>query len=354
MTSQNIAFVPGSDAWLNQVQEDIIDPERRIIDPHHHLWRNRFDRDYLLDDLWADTGSGHNIEQTIFVECHAFYDKNAPEHQQSLGETRAISDIALQSHKRQNQTSGRTNSTITGIVAKVDLCLGEKPELLRDIIGQHVSIAGKLLKGFRHSGAHDARPEDLTIPGRAPAYLYGKESFRKGLRVLGELGLTYDTWHYHHQNEDFCDLAEATPDTTLILDHFGTPLGVGIYRGSRDAIFAQWKQDIKRLSRCPNVYAKLGGLAMPDNGFGWDKRDRPADSDELVRWQQKYFLHTIECFGPGRCMFESNFPVDKLSVSYPVVWNAFKKMVADFSEAEKHALFYATAANVYGLTPRDV
>lgn len=350
MSSDNTMLIPGTDAWLNQVQETIIDPDRRIIDPHHHLWRKRFNRDYLLADLWADTGSGHNIEQTIFIECSAFYDKDAAAHLQSLGETRSISEIAAHSQSAQNNPGDK--SAITGIVAKVDLCLGEKPELLREIIQQHATLAGNLLKGFRHSGAHDPRPEDLTIAGRAPAYLYGKESFRQGLRILGELGLTYDTWHYHHQNEDFCDLAEAVPDTTLILDHFGTPLGVGIYRGSRDAIFAQWKQDIKRLSRYPNVYAKLGGLAMPDNGFGWDKRDRPADSDELVRWQQKYYLHTIECFGPERCMFESNFPVDKLSISYPVVWNAFKKMVADFSEAEKHAMFYDTAARVYRLTPR--
>lgn len=350
MSSENTALVPGSDAWLNQVQEHIIDPERRIIDPHHHLWRKRFDRDYLLEDLKSDTESGHNIEQTVFIECRAFYDKDAPEHLQSLGETRTITDIAAQSQF--HQAHGSANSAITGIVAKVDLCLGDKPDELKEIIRQHASIAGNLLKGIRHSGAHDPRPEDLTIPGRAPAYLYGQESFRKGLRILGELGLTYDTWHYHHQNEDFCDLAEAIPDTTLILDHFGTPLGVGIYRGSRDSIYMQWKQDIKRLSRCPNVYAKLGGLAMPDNGFGWDKRDRPADSDELVRWQQKYYLHTIECFGPERCMFESNFPVDKLSISYPVVWNAFKKMVADFSETEKHAMFYDTAARVYRLTPR--
>lgn len=351
MSTDTVKLLPGSDEWLNQVQEDIIDPQRPIIDPHHHLWRKRFNRDYLLQDLWADTNSGHHIEQTVFVECHAFYDKSAPAHQQSLGETRAISEIAAQSHAPEHNRGNQ--STIGGIVAHVDLRLGEQPQLLREVIQQHADIAGNLLKGIRHSGAHDARPEDLLIAGRAPAYLYGKESFRQGLRILGELGLTYDTWHYHHQNEDFCDLAEAIPDTTLILGHFGTPLGVGIYSGSRDAIFTQWKQDIKRLSRCPNVYAKLGGLAMPDNGFGWDKRQRPADSDELVRWQKKYYLHTIECFGPERCMFESNFPVDKLSASYAVVWNAFKKMVSDFSAAEQHALFYQTASRVYRLTPRD-
>ncbi|MEX2333194.1 MAG: amidohydrolase family protein, partial [Pseudohongiella sp.] len=321
-------MTPGSPEWLQQVQEDIIDPQRPIIDPHHHLWRKRFNQDYLLTDLWADTGSGHNVQQTVFIECRAFYDKDAAPHLQSLGETRVITDMARQSHRQPGQAQ------LNGIVANADLRLGAEPEALREVLLAHRQIAGDLFKGIRQAGARDPRPEDLVIPGPAPAYLYGQESFRQGLRILGEMGLTYDTWHYHHQNEDFCDLAEAVPDTTLILDHFGTPLGVGIYRGSRDAIFTQWKQDMRRLSRCPNVHVKLGGLAMPDNGFDWHTRERPASSDELVAAQKSYYMHMIDCFGPERCMFESNFPVDRLSISYPVVWNAFKKLSIGFSESE--------------------
>jgi L-fuconolactonase len=335
--------VPGSNAWLDLVKEPILDPQRRIIDPHHHFWRNRLGGDYLLEDLWADTSSGHQIEQTVFIECRAFYDKNAQAHWQSLGETRAITELA---HRSQQQDG---HAKVNGIVSKVDLTLGEHPELLREIIQAHQQVAGGLLKGIRFAGARDSRPEDLTISLQALPYLYGRENFRAGLRLLGELGLSYDTWHYHHQNVDFCDLAENVTDTTLVLDHFGTPLGVGIYRGASDAIFEQWQEDIRRLSRCPNVVAKLGGLAMPDNGFGWHTRATPATSDEIVRRQKKYYLHTIECFGPERCMFESNFPVDRLSVSYPVIWNAFKKMVEDFSETEKDAMFYRTAARVYRL-----
>lgn len=334
---------PGSADWLQQVQEDIIDPQRPIIDPHHHLWRKRFNQDYLLEDLWADTNSGHNIRQTVFIECRAFYDKEASPHLQSLGETRVITDIARQSHQQPDKAQ------LNGIIANADLRLGARPDALRDVLSEHREIAGDLFKGIRQAGARDPRPEDLLIPGPAPAYLYGQESFRQGLTLLGEMGLTYDTWHYHHQNEDFCELAEAVPDTTLILDHFGTPLGVGIYRGSRDAIFNQWKQDMRRLARCPNVFVKLGGMAMPDNGFDWHIRDRPASSDELVSAQKSWYMHMIECFGPERCMFESNFPVDRLSVSYPVVWNAFKKLSAGFSESEKHAMFYGTAAKVYRL-----
>ena len=194
-------------------------------------------------------------------------------------------------------------------------------------------------------------PQDLFIPGNAPLNLYGEESFRKGLSFLAGHGLTYDTWHYHHQNLDFLNLARNVPETTMVLDHFGTPLGVGTYRNRKDEIFHKWKQEISDIARCENVYAKLGGLAMPDNGFDWHKAKQPPSSDQFLKAQEKYYMHTIECFGPERCMFESNFPVDRLSISYHVLWNAFKKMTADFSENEKHALFYGTAEKVYSLQP---
>ena len=337
---------PQGNRWLAQVQEEIIDPDRPIIDPHHHLWKNGLGFDYLLDELWQDTESGHNIEKTVFIECHAFYDREKPRHLCSTGETKAIAGIAKESHL--NNTG---NAKIAGLISHVDLRLaGNAEELLREAITLHQTESDGLLRGFRHSGAFDKNPDQFFITPRAPSHLYGKKSFRKGLRILADLSLSYDTWHYHCQNEEFFDLARAIPECTMILDHFGTPLGVGNYAGCRDEIFHQWQQDIKDISRCENVYAKLGGLAMPDNGFGWHQRDLPPDSDEFVEEQQRYYLHTIECFGPERCMFESNFPVDRFSLSYHVVWNGFKKMVADFSEADKHAMFYGTAEKVYRLT----
>ena len=166
---------------------------------------------------------------------------------------------------------------------------------------------------------------------------------------LGELGLTYDTWHYHHQNADFAALARAVPGTTLVLDHFGTPLGVGPYAGQREAIFSQWQRDIAAIAQCPNVVAKLGGLAMPDNGFGWNLRDRPASSDELVDAQARYYHHAITCFGPQRCMFESNFPVDRHSLPYGVYWNAMKKLAARYSAADQQAMFHDNAQRIYNL-----
>jgi predicted TIM-barrel fold metal-dependent hydrolase len=335
---------PGSDEWLNQVQEEVIDPQRPIIDPHHHLWKKRFNRNYLLPELFSDTNSGHRIEKTMFIECRAFYYREGPDHLKPVGETEYISECARQSRE------DTSSATIAGIIAHADLTLGgESVDKLVEVLDQHAEKSDGLVRGIRHSAARDKRPEDLFIPGPAPAYLHGKESFRAGLRILAERGLTYDTWHYHHQNLDFLDVARAVPDCTMILDHFGTPLGVGIYSSCKDEIFQQWKQEIADIAKCENVYAKLGGLAMPDNGFDWHKADRPPTSDEFLTRQRKYYLHTIDCFGPERCMFESNFPVDRLSINYHVLWNGFKKLTTDFSEAEKHAMFYGTAEMVYSL-----
>lgn len=331
---------PGTAEWLAQVSEDIIDPGRPIIDPHHHLWR-RPNGSYLVEDLWRDTGSGHNIVKTVFVECGAEYLPDGPEYLRCLGETQFVAGQAALSRSGQDKAA-----EIAGIVARADLTLADQ---VVEVLEAHIEAGKGLFRGIRHSGALDPQPEALTIPGRALPDLYSRDDFRAGMRVLGRMGLTYDTWHYHHQNAAFADLARAVPDTQMILDHFGTPLGVGSYAGKREEIYGTWQKDILEISRCKNVVAKIGGLAMPDNGFGWDKADRPPTSDEFVEAQRRYYLHTIECFGPDRCMFESNFPVDKRSISYPVLYNGLKKIVADFSEDEKDQMFYGTAARIYKL-----
>jgi len=326
--------------WLDQVSEEVLDPDRPIIDPHHHLWRRDDIGDYVVADLHADTGSGHRIERTVFVECGASYRSDGPLHLRPVGETEFVAALATESR-------AADGAEIAGIVAHADLRL-ERPAL-DEVLDAHEEAGGGLFRGIRHAGARDAHPEALSIPGRAPADLYADPSFRAGVRALGERGLTYDTWHYHHQNASFAELAAAVPETTLVLDHFGTPLGVGPYEGKRDEIFVSWARDIDEIARQPNVIAKLGGLAMPDNGFGWDKASQPPTSDEVAAAQQRYYQHTIECFGPDRCMFESNFPVDKRSLSYAVLYNSLKKMAAPFTEEERHAMFFGTAARVYRL-----
>lgn len=328
---------PGSDEWLAQVAEPIIDPGRPIVDPHHHLWI-RPNSTYVLEHLWADTESGHNITKTVFLECRACYREDGPDHLKPIGETEFVQEIAAASKAGEGATIG-------AIVARADL---RSPEL-DAILDAHEDTARGLFRGIRHAGARDPYPEALSIPGRAPEGLYADESFRKGIVRLGERGYTFDTWHYHHQNLQFRDLAAAAPNTTMILDHFGTPLGVGPYADKREAIYETWLDDIAAIAECPNVVAKLGGLAMPDNGFGWDKNTKPPTSDEFVEAQARYYHHTIKCFGPERCMFESNFPVDRASISYPVLWNGLKKIAAEYTEAEQSAMFTGTATRVYRL-----
>ena len=333
---------PGTTAWYAQITEDIIEPERPIVDPHHHLWfgRERYG-DYLLEDLWHDTESGHKIAKTVFVECHASYRETGPDHLRPVGETEFVAGIAAQS-----AAADPTKAVISGIVGHADLRLGDKVD---EVLDAHEAAGRGLFRGIRHGGAYHPRPEEAHGPSRFPPGLFVDSAFQAGVRLLGRRGYTYEAYLYHTQLADFRALAVAAPGTTIILDHFGTPLGTGSFRDQREAVFQQWQADIAALARCPNVFAKLGGLAMPANGFGWHEAARPATSDELVAAQRRYYLHTIECFGVNRCMFESNFPVDKQSISYAVLWNAFKKMVAGFSEVEKDALFYGTAASVYRL-----
>ena len=328
-------------AWLDSVSEEIVDPDRRIVDPHHHLWHARMMPEYLLDDLWADTGSGHRVEQTVFMECRAEYREDGPEHLRSLGEVDFVVEIAEASRKDAGQAE------IAALISHVDLCRGEA---VAEDIAAHEQAAKGLFRGIRDAGASEqADPDALMIRGQAPADLYARDDFRTGMRVLGRLGHTYDTWHYHHQNPAFAELARAVPDTRMVLDHFGTPLGVGLYAGRRDEIFAQWKKDVAEIARCENVVAKLGGMAMPDNGFGWMGRATPPTSDEFVEAQAPWYHHMIDCFGPDRCMFESNFPVDRLSISYPILWNGIKKIAARYSEAEQEAMFSGTATRIYRL-----
>ena len=327
--------------WLDLIVEDVLEPDRRIIDSHHHLSGTAERGRYLLKDFWVDTGSGHRVEKTVFAECGESYRQTGPEHLRCVGETEFAARCAAESEKGE---PGK--AVIAGIVAHADLTLGDAVE---EVLLAHEDVGRGLFRGIRHGGACDPHPEVLVSPGGAPEGLYAREDYRRGMRVLGKLGLPHDSWHFHHQFAAFTNLARGVPGTTMVLDHFGTPLGVGAYANQREEIFAQWQKDIVDVAACPNVVAKLGGLALIDNGFGWEQRETPPTSNDLADAQKRYYLHTIEAFGPERCMFESNFPVDKVSISYRVLWNAFKKMVADFAEDEKHALFYGTAERVYRL-----
>ena len=327
--------------------EEVIDPARPIIDPHHHLWQRAGHR-YLLDELLADIGASdaqgarHNVRATVHVECASMYRAGGAPALQPVGETEFVQGIAAMS------ASGGFGATrvAAGIVGFADLCLGTA---VREVLEAHIDAARQRFRGIRHAAgwhASDAIRNSHSNPNEA---LLRDKTFREGFAQLAPLGLSFDAWLFHPQLPELTDLARAFPDTVIVLNHFGGPLGIGPYAGQADAVFADWKRDIDALSSCPNVVAKLGGLAMPINGFGWHKRERPPGSQELAETTARYYLHTIERFGPQRCMFESNFPVDKVSCSYRVLWNSFKRLSAGFSDSEKDALFHDTAARTYRL-----
>jgi L-fuconolactonase len=326
--------------WLAQVREDIVDPERPICDPHHHLWDHPGSR-YLLDELLEDLGSGHNVVSTVFVECASMYRADGPEPLRPVGETEFVNGIAAMT------ASGRYGKlrACAGIVSFADLTLGASAGEVLDV---HMARSDRF-RGIRHAAGWDADERVRNSHTNPPAGLLLDATFRKGFRELGRRKLSFDAWLYHPQIGELTDLARAFPDVTIIFDHFGGPLGIGPYEGRQEDIFARWRDDVAELARCRNVYAKLGGLVMPINGFGFHRREVPANSDEIVAATGRYYRHAIDCFGVERCMFESNFPVDKQSCSYGVLWNAFKKLVADASESEKQWLFHDSACTAYRL-----
>ncbi len=324
--------------WLDQVQEEILEPDLPICDPHHHLWDHPQSR-YLLDELLADTGSGHNVVSTVFMECGSMYRADGPEALRPVGETEFVNGIAAMS------ASGGYGASraCAAIVSYADLNLGVGAG---EVLDAHISASHRF-RGIRHASGWDAS-ETVRNSHTAPTEgMMSDATFREGFAELGKRNLTFDAWLYHPQIPELTDLASAFPDTTIIFDHFGGPLGIGPYEGKREAIFGKWKEDVAALSRCENVVAKLGGLVMPINGFGFHKRPTPATSDELVEATRDYYLHMIEHFGANRCMLESNFPVDKASCSYAVLWNSFKKLTSGFSASERASLFHDTATRVY-------
>ena len=326
------------ESWLAQPVEEPIDPDLPIYDPHHHFW-DTSDVRYLLHDLLQDTGQGPNIVSSVFIECESMYRKAGPEEMRPVGETEFVQGIAAQS------ASGGYGPTVVagGIVGFADLTLGSA---VGRVLEAQAAASPNRFRGIRHRAAWDASIAVSTSQVSGPG-LFLDEKFREGLACLQTLGVTFDAWVYHPQLADLADVARAFPDVTLIMNHVGGLLGVGPYAGQREEVFQEWKNPIAEVAAQPNVVVKLGGLGMPRCGFGWHERDMPPTSTELAETTGPYYLHCIEQFGVDRCMFESNFPVDKASYSYGVMWNSFKRIAQAFSAAERAALFHDTAARVY-------
>ena len=324
-------------------QEQPIDPALPIIDPHHHLGFKAGRPSYLLPELLADITRGHDIRATVIVESTVMYRRDGPEKLRCVGETEFANGIAAMS------ASGLYGPIriCEGIVGCVNFRLGARVE---KVLEAHVAAGNGRFRGVRSVATWDeyAPMRDYRQP---PPGLLRDATFQQGFAKLAPLGLTFETWIYSTQLTDVIELARAFPLTTIIVDHMGGPPGVGPYAGRRDEVLLQWKARLRDLSRLPNVFLKVGGLGMPVIGLGFEQWTRRPGSADLAPAWKPYIETCVDIFGPERCMLESNFPPDKKSCDYGVLWNTFKIVTASYSDADKEALFRGTAASVYRLRP---
>lgn len=329
------------DAWLAQHTEEALEPLLPIIDPHHHLWDRK--QRYLLDELLADIGGGHNVRATVHLQCRSMYRLDAAPEMAPIGETEFVNGVAAMS------ASGAygTARACAGIVGFADLTLGAAA---RAVLERHMAVAPDRFRGVRHSSTWHEDASLVTSPVKPPRGLLLDTRFREGFALLAPLGLSFDAWQFFTQLDELVDLARAFPDTTIVLDHMGGVLGIGRYEGKRGETFAAWRTAIAKAAACPNIHLKLGGMGMHTLGFGFETRPAPPTSEELAAAWKPYVDAGVEAFGPDRCMFESNFPVDKTTCGYNVLWNAFKRLAVGCSTDEKTALFSGTAARVYRLS----
>ena len=327
--------------WLAQYTEEIIDPARPIVDPHHHLW-DRGGLVYMLGDLVADLASGHNVVATVYVDCRSMYRKDGPEAFRPVGEVEFANGVAAMA-----ASGGYGKAAIcAGIVSHVNLLLGDGA---KPVLEAEIAAGNGRFRGIRHSSAWDEDPVVAGMYANRPKGLLQDPTFRRGFACLAPLNLSFDAWLFHPQIGELTELARAFPDTRIVLDHCGGPAGIGRFAGRREEVFPQWRASIQEIAKCENVVVKLGGLAMCLLGYDFHLRERPPSSEELAAAWRPYVETCIEAFGPKRAMFESNFPPDKGSSSYTVLWNHFKKLTKSFSKPERAAMFHDTAMRVYRL-----
>lgn len=334
-------------AWLAGRRETAIEPELPIIDAHHHLWTGYgkpvpWQPDYWVDEFARDLSAGHNVIASVFVECGYGYRKDGPAALKPAGEVETIDAFAREFEAKH----GAGVKACAGIVGFADLRLGHAVE---ETLEAQLRASLRRFRGIRQIVNWDSSEEVRYVGVEMIPHLMLDAKFQEGFSRLEAFGLSFDAWLWHPQLADLIALAKKFPYTTIVIDHLGGPLGVGPYAGKRAEILVQWKKDIAALAPLPNTYMKLGGLHMEHAGFHWHERAEAPSSDDFVAASSDYFRHAIDRFGPSRCMFESNAPVDQVSFGYVTLWNALKKISAGYSPAERTAMFSGTARRVYRL-----
>ena len=322
------------EVWLAKLREEVLEPELPVIDPHHHLWE-RESGVYLVPDLQRDLASGHDVRATVYVQCGYGYRTEGPEALRVVGETETVVRL----------TAGARRGVCAGIVGHADFRLGDAVE---DVLAAHVEAGGGRFRGIRQSAGWDPGVQLVTATP-APKGLLLDPAFRDGLGRMAKFGLSYECSLYYPQLPEMLDLAQAFPDLPILVNHCAGFIGVGPHAEDSEGTFNRWRANLRELAECPNVALKLGGLAMPIRGFTFHEQPLPPSSGELVAAWRPIIETCIETFGAERCMFESNFPVDKAMCSYVVIWNAFKRLAAGCSVADKAALFHGSAARFYRL-----
>ena len=334
----------GGNDWLELTQEETLEPDLPICDPHHHFWDFRPERipyqRYLLHELAADINAGHNVRSTVFIEARAMYRAEGPEEMRPVGEVEFVQGLAAAS------ATGLygPGQAAAAIIGHANLNLGAAVEPALEALQ---AASPSRFRGIRHSVTWDPHPEvDNTAAHNMEGQL-ASANFRAGAQALSRMGLSLEGWLYFPQLPELADFAKAMPDLTIILNHIGGLLRVGPYGGREEEVMGIWKIGIAAVAACPNVVVKLGGIGMPRTGFDWHTRNRPIGSEELAEAMAPLMNYCIEQFGPSRCMFESNFPVDKVSYSHHILYNAFKRLSAGYSATERADMFHDTAARAY-------
>lgn len=329
---------PADQGWLAGLSEPPLEPELPIVDAHHHLFDRAHWR-YRADEFARDLAAGHRILATVYLQCGEHYRSDGPTALRPVGETGFVEALAQRS-----AAAADGPRMCAAIVGHADLTLGAAVD---EVLEAHLAASPTRFRGIRHSAAWEVDPAFVRVGPRPGPGLLRDAGFRAGFARLARHGLSFDAWLYHPQLDDLLDLAQAFPETPIVLDHVGGPLGLGGYASRRDEVFAQWRAAIDRLATCANVSVKLGGMGMRLFGYGFHEQPAPPGSAQLAQAWRPWVEACIEAFSVHRCMFESNFPVDQLSCSYVVLWNAFKRLAAGCSASEKAALFSETAARVY-------
>jgi predicted TIM-barrel fold metal-dependent hydrolase len=324
--------------WLALHVEDIIDPAQPIIDAHHHLWDRAGGR-YLIEEFRKDVSSGHNIEATVYIDCRSMYRIDGPDHLKAVGEVEFANGAAAMS------ASGDYGPTrvCAGIIGHADL---RGPHVVEALEALAAAGNGRF-RGIRQMSARTEDPGIRSSTPLRPKGLLGDPALRRGMVELARRNLTFDAFVFHPQIPEVTDLARAVPDAQIVLDHVGQPIRVASYADCLDEVFAQWRRDMTNLATCANVSVKIGGLGMAVSGYEMHALKTPPDSKYVAEAWRPFIEATVEIFGPQRCMFESNVPPDKGSCSYQVIWNAFKRIAAQYSDAERNSLFYNTASKFY-------